>query len=478
MTLFADRVKESTRTTGIDTYLLDGGVVGFQTFSSGFPNGASVHYCCENSTDWEVGRGVLTSTATGWTIARDTIHASSNGGLKVVWVGGSKNIFATYPATDATSKSDLASISDSTLGSALIGFLPSGDNAVGRTVQNKLRDIVNIGDYTNLTTAKTAAGNKIIVDPDGITYKDNFGQSLGIFTEAVDTAWKGGVVHRSNSVGTHAGVSRVAQSVEMRPTGSGSNGPSVADYGQSISVIKQDFFNTEVRGEIDGLNITVRQGGRAVGGISDCAGILLNVGTVHGTGWAGSIEAQTSTFNATTAAVQTQVQSAMAVLDSSTSSYYGFTTTSNVGTLGDAFLATEAGSAAWTNFLRFNNSSGVDTFIVDRAGRITIKATSGATPAKTIRALSGSLSILNDAQSAELFNLTDAGKLSIASNFSGTTYIAVGAAANQGSGTVVYGGTTSATASAGTAGAPPAQVNGYIVLNIDNTQVKVPFYAN
>lgn len=43
---------------------------------------------------------------------------------------------------------------------------------------------------------------------------------------------------------------------------------------------------------------------------------------------------------------------------------------------------------------------------------------------------------------------------------------------------VVIGGTTAATATAGAAGAPPAQVLGYIIANINGTQVKIPYYAN
>lgn len=119
MPLMADRVKERTSTVGTGNYALGGGVVGFQTFSSAFSQGDTVYYCCENGTDWEVGEGELLSTATGWELSRDVIHASSNGDDRVSWGSGSKNIFCTYPAVEAVTTASSASTALTTANTAL-----------------------------------------------------------------------------------------------------------------------------------------------------------------------------------------------------------------------------------------------------------------------------------------------------------------------------------------------------------------------
>lgn len=97
MPKIADRVKETTTTTGTGTYSLAGAAAGYRAFSSAFTTADTVDYCCEDGTDWEVGTGTLT-TGTPWTLARTTIHASSNTGAAVSWGAGTRNIFCTARA--------------------------------------------------------------------------------------------------------------------------------------------------------------------------------------------------------------------------------------------------------------------------------------------------------------------------------------------------------------------------------------------
>lgn len=89
-----DRVKELSSTVGTGTYTLDGAVAGFQPFSV-IANGNTVWYCAVLGSDWEVGLGTW---ATGGTLARTTIYASSNSGAAVSWPAGSKVIFGVIPA--------------------------------------------------------------------------------------------------------------------------------------------------------------------------------------------------------------------------------------------------------------------------------------------------------------------------------------------------------------------------------------------
>jgi len=92
----ADRVQETTATTGTGTYTLAGAKTGFRSFTSAFSNSDTVFYAATDGTDWEVGFGVFTTSGT--TLTRGTILASSNAGAAVSWAAGSKDIWCNAPA--------------------------------------------------------------------------------------------------------------------------------------------------------------------------------------------------------------------------------------------------------------------------------------------------------------------------------------------------------------------------------------------
>lgn len=97
----ADRVKETTTTTGTGTVDLGGAVTGFQTFVSQITSGATVRYFIESEdlTEWEVGEGVFTDASPD-TLSRDTIYASSNSGSAVNFSAGTKTVTLTIVAED------------------------------------------------------------------------------------------------------------------------------------------------------------------------------------------------------------------------------------------------------------------------------------------------------------------------------------------------------------------------------------------
>jgi hypothetical protein len=96
--VLADRVLETTTTTGSGTISLAGASVGYQSFSTGVGNGNQTYYtiASQSATEWEVGIG--TYTAVGDTLSRDTVLASSDSGNKVSFSAGTKQVFVTYPA--------------------------------------------------------------------------------------------------------------------------------------------------------------------------------------------------------------------------------------------------------------------------------------------------------------------------------------------------------------------------------------------
>ena len=96
--VLADRVKETTTTTGTGTYTLAGAVTGFESFAT-IGNTNTTYYCCTDGTDFEVGVGTYASSGT--TLARTTILQSSNSDNAVNWSAGTRSIFCTQPAEKA-----------------------------------------------------------------------------------------------------------------------------------------------------------------------------------------------------------------------------------------------------------------------------------------------------------------------------------------------------------------------------------------
>jgi hypothetical protein len=97
----ADRVKETTTTTGTGTVTLLGASTGFQSFAViGDANTTYYTIAAQIGTEWEVGIG--TYTASGTTLARTTVLSSSNGGSAVNFSAGTKDVFVTYPSSKAT----------------------------------------------------------------------------------------------------------------------------------------------------------------------------------------------------------------------------------------------------------------------------------------------------------------------------------------------------------------------------------------
>jgi len=94
--VLADRVKETTSSTGTGTITLGGAVAGFQSFSV-IGNGNTTYYTISGGTQWEVGTGTYNAN----TLTRDTVLDSSSGGALVIFASGSKDVFVTLPAERA-----------------------------------------------------------------------------------------------------------------------------------------------------------------------------------------------------------------------------------------------------------------------------------------------------------------------------------------------------------------------------------------
>ena len=106
----ADRVKETSTTTGTGSYTLAGAATGFQSFAA-IGSGNTCHYVAEDGTNWEVGIGTYSSS----TLARTTILASSNSDAAVNWSAGTRNVFCVLPADKAVILDESQTLTNKTL---------------------------------------------------------------------------------------------------------------------------------------------------------------------------------------------------------------------------------------------------------------------------------------------------------------------------------------------------------------------------
>lgn len=95
--VLADRVRETSATTGTGTLTLAGAMYGYQSFAV-IGNGNATYYTIYDQTSgaWEVGIG--TYTTSGTTLSRTTVLSSSNAGALVPFGVGTKDVFVTYPS--------------------------------------------------------------------------------------------------------------------------------------------------------------------------------------------------------------------------------------------------------------------------------------------------------------------------------------------------------------------------------------------
>ena len=163
-----DRVKETSTTTGTGTLNLSGAVSGFQTFVAGVGDGNTTYYAIVNrdESEWETGVGTVTDASTD-TLARTTVIASSNSDSAVDFSAGTKDVFATLPASKAVyedASADVTLPDDLILGSdsAVLKFGADSDTTLTHT------------DGTGLTLNST---NKLLFRDTGLyVYSSTDGQ--------------------------------------------------------------------------------------------------------------------------------------------------------------------------------------------------------------------------------------------------------------------------------------------------------------
>lgn len=133
--VIADRVRETSTTTGTGTLTLDGAVTGFRTFGSAIGSGNTCYYTITLGADYEIGLGTV---GTG-TLARTTVLKSSNSNSAVNFGAGTKDVFVTYTAEKAVTTDGSETLTNKTI-------------AFG---SNTLTDVASTNTSQTITAAKT-----------------------------------------------------------------------------------------------------------------------------------------------------------------------------------------------------------------------------------------------------------------------------------------------------------------------------------
>lgn len=167
--VIADRVKESTATTGVGALTLDGALTAYRTFDDVCNDADTVYYAIEAvdanglpTGDWEVGLG----TYSAGTLTRTAPSASSNGGAAVNFAAGTKHVWI-----DATAAQIAAFLTAASLASppAIGGTTPAAGSFTTATV-------------TQIVTGLGSAGTPALISTDadsGLFWTTNTNLSWG-----------------------------------------------------------------------------------------------------------------------------------------------------------------------------------------------------------------------------------------------------------------------------------------------------------
>jgi hypothetical protein len=180
--VLADRVRDTTTTTGTGTVTLSGTApTGYQNFSV-IGNGNTTYYTINAGSQWEVGIGTYSST--GPTLARNTVLESSNGNALVDFAAGTKDVFVTYPS-DRSVYQDGASIAAGT------AVLPVANGGTGVTTSTGTGSVVLSNSPTLVTPVLGAASATSIANALGAvgtpSYTFTGDLNTGIYSPAADT---------------------------------------------------------------------------------------------------------------------------------------------------------------------------------------------------------------------------------------------------------------------------------------------------
>ena len=143
MVKLVNRAKMTTSTTGTGSLTLTGASDGYQTFANaGLSDGDVVSYTIEDGSNWEIGRGVVASSAT--TLTRGVTESSNSG--SVLSLSGGAEVFVTATVNEVYQYASTTINVDQTLDASVEYETGSGttiNNGVTLTIPNSGQLVVN-----------------------------------------------------------------------------------------------------------------------------------------------------------------------------------------------------------------------------------------------------------------------------------------------------------------------------------------------
>ena len=153
--ILADRVKETSTTTGNGVFTLAGAATGFQSFAI-VGNGNTTFYCIagQGTSEWEVGIGTYASAGT--TLTRTTVlsNRSATQPSALSFAAGTKDVFVTYPSEKSV---NLDASGNATALGTPVAF--TGTNITGTATAFTAS---NVTTNANLTGEATSSGSNAV----------------------------------------------------------------------------------------------------------------------------------------------------------------------------------------------------------------------------------------------------------------------------------------------------------------------------
>jgi len=226
--VLANRVQETTTTTGTGTVTLAGAMSGFQSFAV-VGNTNTTYYAITSGTDWEVGIG--TYSTTGPTLARTTILSSSIGGGAIT-LAGTSIVFATYPSEKS------------------VNYDASSNVGIGTTSPGAKLDVVGQARASTIYATSSTASSFVtrLTNQDFQIYATNgvsTGNSgdvkatIGLYYADTLANLNGGIQFTRGGAGTDGWLNFLTSGTErMRIDASGNVGIGISSPGLPLNVTK------------------------------------------------------------------------------------------------------------------------------------------------------------------------------------------------------------------------------------------------
>ena len=225
----ADRVRETSSTTGTGTFTLAGAVIGYQSFSSAIGNGNTTYYAISNPgvNEWEVGIG----TVGAGTLTRTTVLASSTG-VAVSFTAGSKDVFVTYPAEGAV-------------------FADNSVTLTNKTISGASNTLSNIGNAALTNSAVTIGSTSVSLGATATT--------LAGLTSVTATTFNGALSGNATTATTATNVAGGAASQLHYQIGAGTTG--FIANGTAGQVLKSNGASAPSWADVSGVAVSTFSGG-------------------------------------------------------------------------------------------------------------------------------------------------------------------------------------------------------------------------